>query len=101
VNDITIRIALCIMVMAAWTAYIMDVHGAFLKGKFNAGEVIFITVPQGFEKYYPEDSILLMLRTIYGLKQAAIAFWRETLKACSKTAARLIPACHSSGPSMD
>jgi hypothetical protein len=81
VNDVTIRIALCIMVMAAWTAHIMDVHGAFLKGKLNAGEVIFMTVPQGFEKYYPEDAILLMLRTIYGLKQAAIALWRETLKA--------------------
>jgi hypothetical protein len=77
VNDITIRIALCIMVMAAWTAHIMDVHGAFLKGKFN----VFMTVPQGLEKYYTEDAILLMLRTIYGLKQAAIAFWRETLKA--------------------
>jgi hypothetical protein len=53
VNDITIRIDVCIMVMAAWTAHIMDVHGVFLKGKFNAGEVIFMTVPQGFEKYYP------------------------------------------------
>jgi hypothetical protein len=82
VNGITIRIAMHLMVMAAWTAHIMDIHGAFLKGKFKAGEVIFMTIPQGFEKYYPEGAIhRLLLRTIYGLKQAAIAFWRETLKA--------------------
>jgi hypothetical protein len=81
VNDITIRITMCLMVMAAWTAHIMDVHGAFLKGKFKDGEIIFMKVPQGFEKFYPEGTILKLLRTIYGLKQAAIAFWRETLKA--------------------
>jgi hypothetical protein len=44
VNDITIRITMCLMVMAAWAAHIMDVHGAFLKGKFKAGEVIFMRV---------------------------------------------------------
>jgi hypothetical protein len=69
------------MLMAAWAAHIMDVHGASLKGKFKAGEIIFMKIPQGFEKYYPENAILKLLRTIYGLKQAAIAFWRETLKA--------------------
>jgi hypothetical protein len=59
----------------------MDVHGAFLKGKFKASEVIFMKVPRGFEQYYPENAILKLLRMIYGLKQAAIAFWQETLKA--------------------
>jgi hypothetical protein len=38
-------------------------------------------VPQGFEKFYPKNTVLLLLKTIYGLKQAALAFWRELLKA--------------------
>ena len=38
-------------------------------------------VPEGFEDYYPGDVLLFLLKTIYGLKQAAMAFWRELLKA--------------------
>ena len=40
-----------------------------------------MSVPKEFEKYYPKDVVLLLLRTLYGLKQAAMAFWRELLKA--------------------
>ena len=42
-----------------------------------------IKVPQGFEKYYDENVVLLLLMEIYGTKQAAMAFWRELLK-CMK-----------------
>jgi hypothetical protein len=38
-------------------------------------------VPQGFEQIYPKNVALLLLRTIYGLVQAALAFWRETVTA--------------------
>jgi hypothetical protein len=59
----------------------MDVHGAFLMGKFRDGEVICMKVPQGFEKFYPKNVALLLLRTIYRLVQAALDFWRETVAA--------------------
>jgi len=36
-----------------------------------------VNVPEGFERHYQGDLLLLLLRTIYGLKQAARAFWRE------------------------
>eukprot|EP00957_Ditylum_brightwellii_P201598 15326342-Ditylum_brightwellii.AAC.1 len=38
-------------------------------------------VPKGLERFYPEDVLLLLLRTLYGLKQAAMQFWRELQKA--------------------
>ena len=38
-------------------------------------------VPEGFEKFYGPNVVLLLLRTIYGLKNAAMAFWKETLMA--------------------
>ena len=59
----------------------MDINGAFLHGHFENGEIIHMTVPKGFEEYYPADVLLQLLRTMYGLKQAAMAFWRELLKA--------------------
>jgi hypothetical protein len=31
---VTIRIVMTLIVMTSWTAHLMDVHGAFLKGKF-------------------------------------------------------------------
>eukprot|EP00957_Ditylum_brightwellii_P078625 5977616-Ditylum_brightwellii.AAC.1 len=38
-------------------------------------------MPQRFECFYPAHALLLLLRTIYGLKQAAMQFWRELQKA--------------------
>jgi len=38
-------------------------------------------VLEGFEQHYPGDVLLLLLQTIYGLKQAARAFWRELTAA--------------------
>ena len=37
-------------------------------------------VPQGFEKFYPGNVLLKLCKRLYGLKQAAMAFWRELLK---------------------
>eukprot|EP00957_Ditylum_brightwellii_P053633 4063963-Ditylum_brightwellii.AAC.1 len=37
-------------------------------------------VPQGFEKYYAKGVVLMLLKAIYGTKQAAMAFWIELLK---------------------
>jgi hypothetical protein len=42
---------------------------------------IYMKVPMGFEEYYPAGWYLLLLKTIYGLKQAAYAFWKALLKA--------------------
>jgi hypothetical protein len=38
-------------------------------------------VPQGFERHYKRNDVLLLKQTIYGLVQAAYAFWRELVKA--------------------
>ena len=38
-------------------------------------------VPKGFEKFYPMDVVLLLLKTLHGLKQAAFEYWRALLQA--------------------
>jgi hypothetical protein len=60
---------------------LLDVKGAFLCGHFEIGERIYREVPQGFEGLNAKNIVLLLLKTIYGLKQAALEFWRELLKA--------------------
>jgi len=81
VNEITIRLVFTLMVMAGWYAEVVDVRGAFLHGEFDEETRLFMEVPEGFEKFYPVGCLLLLLQTIYGLKQAAFAFWVQLLKA--------------------
>jgi hypothetical protein len=68
--------------MAGWEFHVVDVQGAFLNGEFEDGEQIYMTVPDGFERYYdPKKYVLLLRRTLYGLIQAALAFWRKLVLA--------------------
>ena len=81
VNEASIFLILIIMLMAGMYAELNDVKGAFLNSKFFQGEKLYMGVPQGFEKFYPNDVLLLLLKTIYGLKQAAFEYWKSLLKA--------------------
>jgi hypothetical protein len=81
-NDVTIRIVLVLLIMAGWVGELVDIKGAFLHGDFEEGKNVYMEVPEGFEKYYdPMYYVLLLLQTLYGLKQSAMAFWRQLLKA--------------------
>ena len=81
VNEITIRIILILMILGSWTGTLVDVIGAFLNGRFGSEERVYMEVPEGFEKYYGSGVVLFLLRTIYGLKNSAMAYWKETLMA--------------------
>ena len=81
INDITVRVMLTFMLMAGYTSYILDIVGAFLHGHFSNDEKIYTTVPKGFERYYPKNCMLQLMKTLYGCKQAALEFWREMNKA--------------------
>jgi hypothetical protein len=67
--------------LSTWSARLVDVKGAFLCGNFKDGEEIFMELPGGFEEFYVAYVMMLLLQTIYGLKQSAMAFWRELVKA--------------------
>ena len=41
-------------------------------------------VPEGMRQFYGEEVYLLLLKTIYGLKQAAFAFWMALLSMMAK-----------------
>jgi Reverse transcriptase (RNA-dependent DNA polymerase) len=80
-NDTTIRIMYTLAAMAKWSAYVVDINGAFLNGRFEKGETLYLKIPEGLEIFYKSLQVLKLNRTIYGLKQSAQAFWSELLKA--------------------
>ncbi len=57
-NAGNIQIMLILMVMANWQNQIVDMKSMFLHGEFEDGEVIYMKVPHGFEKFYPDDVVL-------------------------------------------
>ncbi len=60
--------------MTGWVAKVVDVKGAFLHGEFNNVKEIYMKVPQGWEGYNSNTAVLKLIKCIYGLKQAAMAF---------------------------
>ena len=64
VNIHTVFIMLTLCMMAGWHAIIMDIKGAFLHGEFEKNRQVYMRVPEGFEKFYVPDMILLLTKTL-------------------------------------
>ena len=62
------------MLMTVWVSHIVDVKGAFLHGTgtYEKGEKVYMKVPECWDGFYPTNTVLLLLHTLYGLKQAAM-----------------------------
>jgi hypothetical protein len=82
-NGMTIKLVLTLMLASGGIAHIVNVKGAFFYGEFSTGEKIHIKIPLGFEEFYNKDEVLLLKKCLYGLKQAAMAFYRKLLAATS------------------
>ena len=75
-SAVTVRVVLVLLLMMNGYAHIVDVCSAFLLGLFDNEERIYASVPQGWEDKFPPSVVLLLLKTVYGLKQAANCFYR-------------------------
>lgn len=84
VCDITIRVMFVLMILAGMDAEILDVKGAFLLGEFSPEHKMFLEIPKGFESFLPKGVVLLLLKTLYGTKQAAMAFWKKLIAAFNR-----------------
>eukprot|EP00957_Ditylum_brightwellii_P060104 4564368-Ditylum_brightwellii.AAC.1 len=49
VNDMTIWMIFVMIIMAGWATQLLDVNGAFLNGRFQNGERLYMGVPQGLQ----------------------------------------------------
>jgi hypothetical protein len=90
----TIKLALMWMLMCSGTAHVVDIKGAFLYGEFEEGEKVYIKIPLGFEEFYDRNTVLLLKKTLYRLKQAAMAFYRKLLAATANIGLKRSTADH-------
>ena len=76
VHNITVQIVLVLMLMGGFAAHLVDMNGAFLLGQFKPKEKIYMNIPLGFKKFYQSGGLLFLKHTLYGVKNAAKAFWK-------------------------
>jgi len=74
VSEVLIRVTLTLALMGNWAIHVVDIQGTFLHGEFSDDENVFMEISEGFNDSCPTNKVLLLLWTIYGLKQAAKAF---------------------------
>jgi hypothetical protein len=84
INGMTIKMVLMLMLASGGIVHVVGVKGEFLHGKFKDGEKIYIEIPLGFKEFYDNNTVLLLKKCLYGLKQAAMVFYGKLLAAATK-----------------
>jgi Reverse transcriptase (RNA-dependent DNA polymerase) len=85
VNNITMRMMLVLKLTNEWSSKTIDVETAFLYG--NLMEEIYMTIPNGLEEYLNQqlsDNCVKLNKSIYGLVQAARAWWKQFTNSLQK-----------------
>ena len=70
-----------LLLMENWYGERIDVKGEFLMRKFDNSEIMYPEITEGFKKFYPSNVVLLLLLTMYGLREAAKMYWITTPEA--------------------
>jgi transposase InsO family protein len=75
----SVRLMLALAALEQWHITGLDVKSAFLYGELD--EELYMEQPEGFKRKGQEFKVLRLKRAIYGLKQAALAWWRALDKS--------------------
>ena len=78
----TVRMMLATAALENWYISVLDVKTAFLYGQLD--KEIYMEQPDGFKLKGQECKVLRLRRAIYGLKQAALAWWKELDQSIQK-----------------
>src|SRR5216683_6141753 len=70
----TVRLMVALAALKNWHITGLDVKTAFLYGELD--EELYMEQPEGFKVKGQEGKVLRLKRAIYGLKQAALAWWK-------------------------
>jgi Reverse transcriptase (RNA-dependent DNA polymerase) len=72
----SVRLILALSALEDYYCVGVDVHNAYLYGKLD--EEIYMRQPEGFKVRGQENKVIRLQRAFYGLKQAGLAWWKES-----------------------
>src|SRR5580693_1432283 len=78
----TVRMMVALAALKNWHIQGLDVKTAFLYGELD--EELYTEQPEGFKVKGQERKVMRLKRAIYGLKQAALAWWKALDKSMSQ-----------------
>jgi hypothetical protein len=78
----TVRMMVALAALKGWHISGLDVKTAFLYGELD--EELYMEQPEGFKLNGQEGKVMRLKRAIYGLKQAALAWWKALDKSMAK-----------------
>jgi len=78
----SVHLLLAAAALEGWHIEELNVKSAFLYGQLD--EEIYMEQPKGFKIHGQERKVLHLRQAIYGLKQAALAWWKELLTSMRK-----------------
>ena len=70
----TVQLMLALATLENWHIESLDVHSTYLYGKLI--KEIYMKQPEGFRVPGQEHKVLCLLRALYSLKQARLAWWK-------------------------
>jgi hypothetical protein len=76
----TFRAVTHVAAVRGWELHQVDIVTAFLRGKLEPGEEVYMKQPKGFEVEGKEDQIWELLKGLYGLPQGS-RVWNKTMNA--------------------
>ncbi len=77
----TVQVMLMLAALRNWHISGLDVKTAFLYGDLD--EKLYMEQPEGFKFPGQQNKVICLKNAIYGLKQAALAWWRVLDKSMS------------------
>ena len=75
----TFRLVIALAALEGWHMSGLDVRKAFLYGDLD--EEIYMEQPEGFSAKGKQGKVMLLHKAIYGLKQAALSWWKALTKS--------------------
>jgi hypothetical protein len=75
----TVQCMFALAALQGWHISGLDVRSAYLYGKLD--EELYMEFPEGFMPTHMKGKVLRLLRAIYSLKQAGLAWWRTLDKS--------------------
>ena len=89
----SIRVLLSIVVNLDWELFQLDIKNALLNGELE-GEV-YMKIPDGFEKEERIGKVCKLHRSLYGLKQSPIAWFKKFSSTLTKFGYKVMQIIHS------
>ena len=83
VNDVTVRILVILILVSKFHYMIVDVQSAFLHGKLDEKESIYMDCPDGMENV-DKTHALKLIKSLYGLVQSPRVYFRTFKEAMKK-----------------